>query len=224
VEYEAHVRTLSRDEARRVYDWIGAKQDTQAFYEDRATDQLLRHAQFDTAQRVFEFGCGTGRFALRLLSEHLPPTASYRGVDLSPTMVRLASRRLEPFAARASVTLTEGEPPVAEAPASCDRFVSNFVLDLLAEEDIRAVLREAHRILEPAGLLCLASLSQGSGAVSRIVGGIWSRVHAFRPSLVGGCRPLDLLGFLPASDWRIRHHARLAPFGLPSEAIVAEPC
>ena len=214
-------RALSRDEARRVYDRIGAWQDSQAFYEDRATGLLLRHGNFASAARVFEFGCGTGRFAARLFSEGLGPEASYRGVDLSPTMVGLARRRLAPWAVRADVRLTDGSPPDDEPAASCDRFVSNFVLDLLSEADVAAVLRAAHRMLEPGGLLCLAGLSTGSGPLSRLVARAWSGLHALRPALVGGCRPLELLAWVGAPDWELLRHERLAPFGVPSEVVVA---
>jgi SAM-dependent methyltransferase len=213
---------LTHDEARRVYDRIGAGQDTQAFYEDRATRLLIQHGAFERARSVLEFGCGTGRFAARLLARHLPETARYRGLDLSPKMVQLARARLAPFASRAEVVLTDGAPPAAEPAASRDRFVSNYVFDLLSEDEIAAVLREAHRILEPGGLLCLAGLSTGTGAVSRLVARAWLRVHALRPAWVGGCRPLELLGRLPATEWRVRHHAKLAPFGVPSEVLVAE--
>lgn len=213
---------LSRDQARRVYDRIGARQDTQAFYEDRATAILVEHASLGTAQRVFEFGCGTGRFARRLLSGHLTQSARYRGVDLSPTMVALARERLASFGSRAEVVLTDGSPPTAEPESSCDRFMSNFVLDLLSEEDIAAVLREAHRMLEREGLLCLSSLSTGRGLLSSLVARGWARVHAIRPALVGGCRPLDLLCWVPAEQWSIRHHAHRVPFGVPSEVVVAE--
>ena len=213
---------LSRDQARRVYDRIGARQDTQAFYEDRATAILVEHGHFGDAQHVFELGCGTGRFARRLLSEHLPESAGYRCVDLSPTMVALARGRLVSFGSRAEVVLTDGSPPTAEPTNSCDRFVSNFVLDLLSDEDIAAVLREAHRMLEPQGLLCLSSLSTGRGFLSSLAARGWARVHEFRPALVGGCRPLDLVSWLPSQQWSVRHHAHLAPFGVPSEAIVAQ--
>lgn len=216
------MRTLTHEQARRVYDRIGARQDTQAFYEDRAVAILLEHGDFRSAKRVFELGCGTGRFARRLLSDYLSPTAAYRGVDLSPTMVALARGRLEPFGTRAEVILTDGSPPTIEPAASCDRFVSNFVLDLLSEADIAAVVREAHRMLVPGGLLCLTSLSIGHSVLSRSLSRLWAAVHAFSPALVGGCRPLDLLAYLPASSWVVRHRARLAPFGVPSEAIVAE--
>lgn len=213
---------LTHEEARRVYDRIGAGQDTQAFYEDRATGLLVQHGAFGSARRVLEFGCGTGRFAFRLLSQQLPETARYRGLDVSPRMVQLAQERLAPFASRAQVVLTDGAPPVSEPPASCDRFVSNYVLDLLSEDDIASVLMEARRILEPGGLLCLAGLSTGTGVLSRRVARAWLRVHALRPAWVGGCRPLELLGWLPPGQWRVRHHAKLAPFGVPSEALVAE--
>lgn len=213
---------LSREQARRVYDRIGARQDTQAFYEDRATAMLVASGEFGAAQRVFEFGCGTGRFARRLLTEYLPASARYRGVDISPTMVALAKRRLASFGSRAEVVLTDGSPPTTEQESSCDRFVSNFVLDLLSEEDIPAVLREAHRMLEAQGLLCLSSLSTGRGLLASLVARGWTRVHAVYPALVGGCRPLDLLSWVPSQQWSVRHHAHLVPFGVPSEVVVAQ--
>jgi len=91
--------TLSYQEARQAYDRIGSLQDSQAFYEDRSTALLIRHGEFTTAESVFEFGCGTGRFALRLLEDYLSPTARYRGVDVSPKMVRLRPMT-KPFKAR----------------------------------------------------------------------------------------------------------------------------
>jgi ubiquinone/menaquinone biosynthesis C-methylase UbiE len=213
---------LSHREARSAYDRIGSLQDTQAFYEDRATDVLLRHADFGSAKSVFEFGCGTGRFAERLLRDFLPPDARYRGVDVSPKMISFARARLESHPQRAQVSLTEGDPPVAEPSQSCDRFLSNYVFDLLSEEDIRDVLREAHRMLRPGGLLCLSGLSTGVGPVSRSVARAWNWIQVHRPSLVGGCRPIDLLPFLPESAWHLRHHEKRVAFGITSEALVAE--
>jgi len=213
---------LSHQKARRAYDRIGALQDSQAFYEDRATEVLIRHAEFTSAQSVFELGCGTGRFAQRLFVEHLSPTARYRGVDLSPKMVRLAQQRLAPYAPRAEVVLTEGEPPVDEPAEAYDRFVSNYVFDLLSEDDIRATVREAHRMLRPAGLLCVTSLSTGVGRVSRAVAHVWGWIQALSPATVGGCRPLDALAFVSPSDWQVRHHAKVVAFTITSEVIVAQ--
>lgn len=216
------MRTLSHEDARRVYDRIGSFQDRQAFYEDRTTAELVSHGGFATARHVFEFGCGTGRFAESLLTGRLPETATYRGIDLSPTMVALARSRLDRFGERAAVVLSDGGPPVGEPDASCDRWVSNFVLDLLSEEAIDGVLAEAHRMLVPGGLLCLASLSTGSTRSSRMAARAWSAIHGWSPELVGGCRPIEVTRHLAPEQWLVRHHARLAPFCIPSEAVVAE--
>jgi SAM-dependent methyltransferase len=214
--------TLSPTEARRVYDRIGRTQDTQAFYEDRATSQLVAHLDLPTARAVFEFGCGTGRFAAGLLRDHLPNTAIYRAVDVSPVMVALAEQRLACFASRAQVRLSDGGPPTDEPSAFYDRFVSNFVLDLLSLDDIARVIDEAHRMLRPGGLLGLSSLTPGFTPASRALGWLWARLHAWRPSLVGGCRALELLPILPQAAWQVRHHARVAPFGIALEAVVAQ--
>jgi ubiquinone/menaquinone biosynthesis C-methylase UbiE len=215
-------RTLTHEQARRVYDRIGSFQDSQAFYEDRTTRELVEHGRFETATSVFELGCGTGRFAESLLEKQLPPGAKYRGIDLSPRMFELARARLDRFGTRATVALSDGGPPIAEPSAGYDRWVSTFVLDLLSEADIDAILAEAHRMLVPGGLLCLAGLSTGRAWHTRMIANVWAAIHAAAPELVGGCRPVDLLPRLSPDRWVVRHHAALAPFLVPSEAIVAE--
>jgi ubiquinone/menaquinone biosynthesis C-methylase UbiE len=213
---------LTRAEARTFYDRWGARQDSQRPFEEPALRDLVAHARFDAARAVFELGCGTGRFAETLLEHHLPPGASYRAVDLSTTMVDLARKRLARFGARAEVQATDGEPVLALPSGSVDRFVSTYVFDLLGEDEIRALLAEAHRVLEPGGLVCLAGLTHGTGLVSRAFERVWRALHALRPSLVGGCRPISLVGLLSSPQWRILHHRVVVAWGMPSEVVVAE--
>lgn len=182
---------------------------------------MARTLSHDEARAVVEFGCGTGRFAAELLDERLPADARYVGVDQSPTMVRLARERTDRFGERVEIRRSDGSPKLDLPEASFDRFVSTYVLDLLSPEDVAAVLEEAHRVLTPGGLLCLAGLTHGTTPIARTVTWLWERVHALRPALVGGCRPLSLRDFLPASDWEIRHRHVFAPFGLASEVVVA---
>ena len=81
---------LRPEEAKSFYDRLGKLQDTQKFYERAALHDLVAHGAFEQASAVFEFGCGTGSFANQLLSDYLPSQATYLGVDISSTMVRLA--------------------------------------------------------------------------------------------------------------------------------------
>lgn len=216
--------TLSHVQAGKTYDRIGSFQDTQGFYEDPATSRLLQHGDFETAESVFEFGCGTGRFARRLFDDYLPDKAHYRGVDVSPKMVRLSRSRLEPYESRAEVIHVEGEPPTGERAECCDRFVSNYVFDLLSDTDTRAVLAEAHRMLRPGGLLCVTGITTGTSLFSRAVMRLVHRIQSIRPELIGGCRPVDVLPYLSESEWHIRHHSKVVAFGIASEVLVAQRC
>jgi ubiquinone/menaquinone biosynthesis C-methylase UbiE len=215
-------RTLSHEEAREVYDHSGRRQDCHRFYEDPATQRTVREADLGRAKSVFEFGCGTGRFAEMLLDYHLAPTATYVGVDVSRTMVSLASQRLAHFGNRAQVRLTNGSPRLNVASASFDRFLSNYVLDLLSVADIREVLDEAYRLLAPQGVLAVAGLTHGFTLPSRGLVRAVLAVHAVRPSLVGGCRPLDLLEFIGEPTWSIRFDGKLTAFTVPSQVVVAQ--
>ena len=58
---------------------------------------------------MFEFGCGTGRLAERLLHDHLPEQAIYTAVDISNTMFRLTRERLAQWP-----SLTEAYRPAVQ--------------------------------------------------------------------------------------------------------------
>jgi ubiquinone/menaquinone biosynthesis C-methylase UbiE len=215
-------RVLSYRQAKAFYDGFGKKQDWQSFYEDVATEALIRNGQFYRASGVLELGCGTGRFAERLLEKHLPPNARYIGVDISETMVALAKERLVRFGSRAELRLTEGSPQLDFETGAFDRFVSNYVFDLLGFEDIQALLQEAWRVLSEGGLLGLASLTHGFTCISRVVESIWTTIYAIRPMFVGGCRPISLSKLVTKPTWRIRYDAKFSSYGVPSEILVAE--
>lgn len=212
---------LDPAQARRVYDRVGRLQDTQSFYERPAIRAMLAAGEFGGAQSVFEFGCGTGALAVELLRDHLPPDATYLGVDVSPRMVAIASRRLGPWAGRARVELTEGRPPFGPEPGSVDRFVATYVFDLLPDDVLHPVIAEAHRLLGPDGRLCVTSLTHGGGPASRVVSGVWEVTSRHVPALTGGCRPIQVDGFLHPSDWRIAVDRRVVAWLVSSQVIVA---
>jgi ubiquinone/menaquinone biosynthesis C-methylase UbiE len=132
---------LDSQAARRFYDRLGRLQATQAFYESAALARLTQLARLEDAHSLFELGCGTGRYAAGLMTHTLPADADYLGVDLSPRMVELTRTRLEPWQARAKVRRVD--PPALSLPGAdggFDRFLSTYVLDLLAPEDGHALL------------------------------------------------------------------------------------
>jgi ubiquinone/menaquinone biosynthesis C-methylase UbiE len=216
------VRFLSHDEARRFYDRFGAKQDSQAFYERPALERLIPELRLGEARALVEFGCGTGRIAAELLDSHLPPGCRYLGLDVSATMAGLAKERVARFGARAEVRQSDGAPRIDAPDGAFDRFLSTYVFDLLPEDEIRALLAEAHRVLAPGGLLGVAGLTHGEHGLSAAMSRLWTSVHQLRPALVGGCRPVSVAAQLPERAWRVRHRSVVAPWAIASEALVAE--
>jgi len=214
--------TLSYEEARTFYDRFGSKQDGQRFYEDRAIADLIAHASFEKAGSVLEFGCGTGQLAETLLARHLPPSSRYLALDISTTMVSLARKRLTHFGDRVDVRRTSGEMQLPANSGTCDRFLSTYVLDLLSDDDIRLLIKEAHRVLSSGGFLAISSLTHGSKFVPRLIENAWVLFYSIRPRWVGGCRPISLLSYIDDSEWRIFHRAEIVQCGVTSEIVIAE--
>lgn len=212
-------RGLTTNETIEFYNALGAKQDKQSYYEDRALLELVRHSRFETAQFVVEFGCGTGRFAADLLTNYLPAHAEYWGCDISPNMITLSKAKLAPFEKRATLHCTGGDPQLPLRNRSADRFLSTYVFDILSKNEIHETLHEAKRILKKNGLLCLTGLTHGSTLFSKFWTATWKLRFSLNPRWVGGCRPIALLPFL--ADWDIQYYQVVVARGISSEVVVA---
>jgi ubiquinone/menaquinone biosynthesis C-methylase UbiE len=101
-------------------------------------------------ERILDAGCGPGFFIAELLDE-VGSTGSVAGIDSSPQMLALATRRLEQ---RANVELHEAD--VTSMPVRDEDFdglLSVQVLEYVA--DIPGVLAEFRRALRPGGRIVL---------------------------------------------------------------------
>ena len=214
---------LAPESVRRVYDRIGRLQDTQSFYEDPAIDELIAHSDLGSARRVVEIGCGTGRLARRLLDQHLPPEATYLGVELSPRMATVATERLGPYATRCTIEVADAARALPTADHTADRVLATYVFDLLDGPTTAAVLVQVERSLAPDGLLCAIGLTDGPGGIAHAVSRVWTGLWRWRPALVGGCRPIQLAEALADAGWQIHHQKTVTAWALTSEVVIAGP-
>lgn len=230
--------TLSRAQAREVYDGFARKghiggKDTSTGYGGPAVQALLTMALFGDAKTVFEFGCGQAKLANLVLAD-TAPHLSWTAVDQSPEMISRARQSMEPYGDRFSCALLDTGEPAAAAKASgtvskVDRYISTFVLDLLSERDMYAVLDDAQARLEPkTGLLLLAGITWGWRDSLRTFAMtlVWEVLYRFVPRVVGGCRPQQLAPYLRARGWTVVSEQRTLPNGFPwmvSEVIAARP-
>ncbi len=216
-------KTLSTEQAKKYYDNFGAKQDSQGFYENKPIHILFKEGEFEKAQKIFEFGCGTGKKASELLDHIVPETCTYTGQDISDTMVELAHQNLEQWKERVTVRKTDGTTQLPEAENTFDRFYSTYVLDLLPPEKIQEVVQEAKRVLQPEGKLCLVGITKGKNIRSKIVSSGWTLIFKVHASTVGGCRPINLLDYVKESDWTIQFHTKVTAKLIASEILIASP-
>lgn len=210
------------EDAKRFYDRLESWQDAQ-FYERAALSYLVAHSDFEHARSVFEWGCGTGRLAKLLLKMHLPQDATYAGIDISTTMVQIATQRLANWSGRAKVQQVDGTASLPYAEDAFDRFLATYVLDLLSDAAVVHVVSEARRLLRPNGKFCAVSSTKGLTPVSRLVGSIWKHLYGFNPRLVGGCRPLCVSMLLDRTVWNIEHTHVVCSWGVCSEVVIAVP-
>ena len=225
---------LSRADARAVYDRFAEKghiggKDSSSGYGGPAVQAMLMMAAFSEAKCVIDYGCGQGKLAEVVLAQQ--PQLRWRGIDQSPKMVDRAQERLRIFGERAKIELLPSGAPedVAIAPGSVDRFVSTYVLDLLSERDMYAVLDKAQQSLHPErGLLLLAGITWGFWDSIRtcFMTLVWGLLYRLTRKTVGGCRPQKLEPYLLAKGWTIVKSVRTLPSGFPwmvSEVVCARP-
>jgi ubiquinone/menaquinone biosynthesis C-methylase UbiE len=199
----------------KIYDRLAPLYDFWSFLTETVPEQqALRVAALKPGESVLEAALGTGKLFVEVLQ-----TAGLKrcvGVDLSTRMLDRARRRVISLGKSPALCRSDARR-LPFADSLFDAVLCCYMLDLLAEEDIRGVLGEFHRILKPGGRL--AALVMGEQA--RVFNAIWMWGYRHAPALVGGCRPVALAPILKAAGWRLDLHERLTQGGFRSELFLA---
>lgn len=185
-------------------------------FESRAVQRAYESARLSGGESILEVATGGGEFHATLLKT--PGLKRCVGVDLSGPMLAKAGRRLalrgiaRPNLCRADALY------LPFAHSAFDILFNLYMLDLLLEEDIPAVLREFDRVLKPGGRLIVLSMAEQAS----IVNAIWMGLYHSSRVLVGGCRPLPVAELLVSNGWRIDLQEKISQSGFRSELIVAQ--
>ncbi len=108
--------------------------------------------RLDAGDRVLDLGCGTGALAVLLAREGTQVV----GIDISPSMLHIAARRLDEEKLVGEVVLRElgvAELDVAFPDGSFDAVVATLLFSELSDDEIEYTLAECRRILRPGGQL-----------------------------------------------------------------------
>jgi len=171
-------------------------------------------------ESILEIGPGTGH-ALLALARAAGPAGRVTGVDLSPGMLRRAKRRLERAGLGRQVRLVCADAAHLPLPPSTfDAAFVSFTLELFDEADVPLVLGECHRVLRPAGRICVVSLADEGG--SRLMLRLYRWAHARFPAWVD-CRPIAPSALLEGSGFRVREVLWRSLWGLAVQIVRAAP-
>jgi SAM-dependent methyltransferase len=205
-------RTISAEAARRFYDRLGAAYGLAEAFEGRAKALARRRLGLAPGQRVANVGAGPDHARL---AAAVRPGGLAVAIDLSPTMLAHSRARTGAPACRADAR------HLPLRTGAVDRLFCAYLLDLLPLGDLPVALAEFHRVLRPGGRAALVSLTEGTNASSRLVMKVWKVVYRWRPSLLGGCRPVRLAGLVGRAGFASVTRQVVVQLGMPSEVIVA---
>lgn len=184
-------------------------------FESRAARRAYEAAGLAGGERVLEVAVGGGELFAELAET--PGLRQCVGVDLSAPMLARARRRLA--GGGAPVDLCRANAVALPfGGAAFDILFNLYMVDLLLEEDVPAVLREFARVLRPGGRLIVLSMARQA----RVVNAIWMWLYRRSPVMTGGCRPVPVAGMLERNGWNINLREVISQGGFRSELIVAQ--
>lgn len=150
--------------------------------EREMNERLVCRAELSPAHRVLDLGCGTA--TVTLLVKELHPSTRVVGVDPDPRALARARRKASaPESDVAFVRAFAGDLPFRDG--CFDRVVSAFAFHHLVREEKRAALREVRRVLVPGGSLHLLDFGPPSGALTRVLAGLFHRGAAAEDNVRG---------------------------------------
>lgn len=208
--------TLTKPQVTAAYSRVAPLYDLWArFTETRARERGLALADIRDGERVLEVAVGTGLAFEEILRRN--PNGLNEGIDLTEGMLARARAKAERSAAR-NWRLRTGDAYALDFPdASFDLVLNDYMFDLLPEADFPKVIGEFRRVLAPGGRLVLVNLARAD----TLAYAAWHALWKAAPSLVGGCRGVDVAAPLEAAGFKVETREFVSQWGFPSEAILA---
>ena len=207
---------VPQSEISGVYDKLSKTYDIWGkLAETRARDRAIELADIKDGQTILEVAVGTGLGFYEIVQRN--PNGTNIGVDISPGMLQKAEKRLGKLAG-VNYELKIGNAfKLEQKSESIDILVNNYMFDLIAFEEMSAILDEFRRVLKKGGQLILVNMTEGESFGS----GIYNLIYRLSPKSFGGCRGVKLADKLQKHDFHVKTREYYQQWWFPSEVILA---
>ena len=197
------------DKLSKTYDIWGKLAET------RARDRAIELANIKDGQTILEVAVGTGLGFYEIVQRN--PSGTNIGIDISVGMLQKAKRRLGKLS-DVNYELKIGNAfHLEEEDEHFDLLINNYMFDLIAFDQMGAILAEFRRVLKKGGQLVLVNMTEGESFVS----GIYSLIYRLSPKSFGGCRGVRLSDKVTAHGFEIKTREYYQQLWFPSEVILA---
>ena len=205
---------LSKDEVRETYRKFAATYDLWGSpMESRARERCLEVAGIRDGESVLEVAVGTGILFEKIL--RINPNGRNEGMDLTEEMLARARTRARKSGV-SNYALQAGDAYHLQYPDDTfDVLVNNYMFDLIPEHDFAAILGEFKRVLRAGGRIVLVNMTQGSNWFNAL----WEWLYRYRPSLLGGCRGVEIKPYLEKAGFEKVEREYVSQLFFPSEVV-----
>ena len=208
---------VSQNEIAGIYDSISKIYDLWGILtETRARSRALELAEIKNGQNILEVAVGTGLAFYEIVKRN--PDGTNIGIDISAGMLKKAQKRLAPLTGANYELKKASAFHLEEDDEQFDVLINNYMFDLIAFEQMDAILAEFKRVLKTRGKLVLVNMTIGE----KFGSSIYDFMYRVSPRLMGGCRGIRLSEKLNEHgfDVKVREYHQQCLF--PSEVILAQ--
>ncbi len=217
---DIHRVLRSKDEARDAYDRASKHYDaTEGGFENKTRLKGLAFLDVRPGEHVLEIGFGTGK-SLVTLAQAVGERGRVSGIDISPKMHQVATKRLQTAGMLDRVDLKTGDAAVLPWDDSTfDAAFMSFTLDLIDTPEMPVLLGECRRVLKPGGRLCTVSLSRRDPR--SVIIRIYEWFHDKFPKRID-CRPILADAAIEAAGFAIAEVEHGSIWGVPVDTVLAK--
>ena len=207
---------ISQHEIGGVYNSLAKFYDIWGYLtESKARNRALELAEINNGQNILEVAVGTGVAFFETVKRN--PDGTNVGIDISEGMLNKAKKRLSKLR-KANYELKLGTAFNLEAADNqYDLLINNYMFDLIAYDQMDAILTEFKRVLKKGGTLVLVNMTKGE----KFGSGLYDLIYRISPRLMGGCRSLQLSERIQRHGFNVKQREYHQQLLFPSEVIIA---